>query len=138
PGEAPPTEAEKARETRIAPSAVPGVDTSLPLLLAEARAGRLSYEQARDLTAASPAAVFDLPRKGRVEEGKDADLALFDPDTAREIRGEEFHSKAGWTPFEGWDGIFPEWTMVRGETVYRNDGNEEFGDARGENVRSGE
>jgi dihydroorotase len=135
---APHTRTEKDAGIWDAPSGVPGVETALPLLLAEAREGRLSYERVRDLTAATPAAVFDLPQKGRIEAGKDADLVLFDPDATREIRGEQLHSKAGWTPFEGWDGIFPEWTMVRGKMVYRNDGDEEFGDARGENVRSGE
>jgi dihydroorotase len=134
---APHTRTEKDAGIWDAPSGVPGVETALPLLLAEAREGRLSYEQVRDLTAATPAAVFDLPQKGRVEAGKDADLALFDPEVTREIRGEQLHSKANWTPFEGWTGVFPEWTMVRGETVYRDDGDEEFGDARGENVHSG-
>jgi dihydroorotase len=132
---APHTRAEKDTGIWDAPSGVPGIETALPLLLAEAREGRLSHERVRDLTAANPARVFDLPRKGRVEEGKDADLALFDTEERREIRGAELHSKAGWTPFEGFDGVFPEWTMVRGEMAYRNG---EFGDARGKNVRSGE
>ena len=142
---APHSRAEKSSSIWDAPSGVPGVETALPLLLAEAHEGRLSYERVRDLTAANPARVFDLPRKGRVETGKDADLALFDPDTTREIRGEQLHSRADWTPFEGWTGVFPEWTMVRGEMVYERGGDEQhprdgerFGDARGENVRSGE
>jgi dihydroorotase len=152
---APHTRAEKATDIWDAPSGVPGVETALPLLLAEASAGRLSYERVRDLTAANPARVFDLPRKGRIQVGNDADLVLVDPDTTREIRGEDLHSKAGWTPFEGWTGVFPEWTMVRGEVVYERDENESlrvanessgqrpqdgerFGDARGKNVRSGE
>ncbi|WP_049997756.1 dihydroorotase [Halococcus sediminicola] len=136
---APHTLAEKDTGIWDAPSGVPGVETALPLLLAEARAGKLSYERVRDLTAANPARVFDLPRKGGIEAGKDADLALFDPDETREIRGADLHSKAGWTPFEGREGVFPEWTMVRGEMVYERDENgERFGDVRGANVRSGE
>jgi dihydroorotase len=155
---APHTRTEKDTDVWNAPSGVPGVETLLPLLLAEAREGKLSYERVRDLTAANPAAIFDLPRKGRVEAGKDADLALFDPETVREIRGEERHSKAGWTPFEGSEGVFPEWTMVRGQVIYERtddeswdvdgssdggsgdgdggDSDERFGEAIGENVRS--
>ncbi|EMA43255.1 dihydroorotase [Halococcus saccharolyticus] len=137
---APHTREEKDAGIWDAPSGVPGVETALPLLLAEARAGRLDYERVRDLTAANPAAVFDLPRKGRVEAGKDADLVLVDPDATREIRGTELRTDCGWTPFDGFEGVFPEWTMVRGETVYRRDeGDEErFGAAVGENVRSGQ
>lgn len=129
---APHTRAEKEAGIWEAPSGVPGVETVLPLLLQEAQEGRLSYERVRDLTAANPASVFGLPRKGRVEVGNDADLVLVDPDATREIRGEELHSKVDWTPFDGWQGVFPEWTMVRGMVVY-HDG--EFGDSIGENVR---
>ncbi|HMB49215.1 MAG TPA: amidohydrolase family protein, partial [Natronoarchaeum rubrum] len=111
---------------------VPGVETMLPLLLEEARQGNLSYERVRDLIAANPADIFDLPTKGGIEEGRDADLVLFDPEASREIRGEDLNSKCGWTPFEGRRGVFPELTLVRGEVVYR-DG--EFGDAVGRNVR---
>ncbi|RJS96301.1 dihydroorotase [Halococcus sp. IIIV-5B] len=133
---APHTRAEKNAGIWDAPSGVPGVETALPLLLEEARQNRLSYERVRDLTAANPAAVFDLPRKGRVEAGRDADLVLVDPDSPLEIRGEERYSKAGWTPFEGRNGVFPKLTMVRGETVYeRDEDGERFGEAGGENVR---
>jgi len=129
---APHTREEKEAGLWDAPSGVPGVETMLPLLLEEARQGTLSYERVRDLIAANPAAIFDLPSKGRIEEGRDADLVLFDPEASREIRGEDLNSKCGWTPFEGRRGVFPELTLVRGEVVYR-DG--EFGDAVGRNVR---
>jgi dihydroorotase len=130
---APHTRAEKAASVWDAPSGVPGVETALPLLLEAARRGRLSYERVRDLTAANPADVFTLPWKGRVEPGLDADLVLVDPDDSREIRGDDLHSKCGWTPFEGMRGVFPEWTMVRGSFVWR-DG--EFGENEGVNVRA--
>jgi dihydroorotase len=143
---APHTRAEKDAGIWAAPSGVPGVETALPLLLAAARGGELSYERVRDLTAANPAAIFDLPRKGRIEAGKDADLVCVDPDGVVEIRGERLHSKAGWTPFENREGVFPEWTMVRGQLVYErtgesqrdgseNENGERFGDPIGENVR---
>jgi dihydroorotase len=147
---APHTRAEKETDVWTAPSGVPGVETALPLLLAAVRRGELAYERVRDLTAANPASTFDLPRKGRIEAGKDADLVCVDPDAVVEIRGGAMHSKAGWTPFEGFEGVFPEWTMVRGRVVYeRTEGtgegdggggnaderDERFGDPIGENVR---
>jgi dihydroorotase len=87
----------------------------------------------RDVTAANPADIFDLSDKGRIEAGRDADLVLVDPDASREIRGDDLHSKCGWTPFEGMAGVFPELTMVRGTVVW--DG-EEFDEHDGENVRA--
>lgn len=133
---APHTIEEKEAGIREAPSGVPGVETMVPLLLAAAERGELTRERVRDLTARNPARIFDLPRKGRIEEDMDADLALYDPQEREEIRGEGLHSKAGWTPFEGFEAIFPEWTMVRGTVVYdRSSGTERFGGTRGRNVR---
>jgi dihydroorotase len=132
---APHTREEKDASIWDAPSGVPGVETALPLLLEAARRGDLSYEGVRDVTATNPADIFGLQRKGRIEAGRDADLVLVDPDASREIRSEELHSKAEWTPFEGMQGVFPAWTMVRGTVVW--DG-EDFGEFDGENVRGRE
>ena len=135
---APHTPAEKDASVWDAPSGVPGVETALPLLLAEARDPDtpLSYERVRDLTAANPAAVFDIPQKGAIEPGRDADLVLVDTTETTEIRADERHTDCGWTPFEGFEAVFPEWTMVRGTTVYERDSEADvFYDQRGENVR---
>ncbi|MFC3478036.1 dihydroorotase [Halobacterium litoreum] len=129
---APHTRAEKDASIWDAPSGVPGVETSLPLLLEAARNGKLTYERVRDVTAANPANVFGLAQKGRIEEGRDADLVLVDPEESRAIRGADLHSNCEWTPFEGKRGVFPEWTMIRGTVVW--DG-EEFAAHGGENVR---
>ncbi|WP_336035400.1 dihydroorotase [Halobacterium yunchengense] len=130
---APHTREEKDASVWDAPSGVPGVETALPLLVQAASEGRLSFERVRDVTAANPAAVFGLPRKGRVEAGADADLVLVDPDHSTEIRGDRLHSACDWTPFEGLGGVFPELTMVRGTVVW--DG-ESVADGDGENVRA--
>ncbi|WP_178915251.1 dihydroorotase [Natronomonas gomsonensis] len=129
---APHTREEKDASIWDAPSGVPGVETALPLLLEEARKGAIDYERVRDVTAANVADIFELPNKGRIEAGNDADLVLFDPDVSVPVRGEKLHSKCGWTPFEGHEAVFPELTMVRGNVVY-DDG--EFGEGSGENVR---
>jgi dihydroorotase len=135
---APHTHAEKETRLLDAPSGVPGVETMLPLLLERARQGEIEYERVRDLTAANPAEVFDLPAKGRVEAGADADLVLVDPDASRAIRGDDLHSNCGWTPFEGKRGVFPRLTMVGGQVVYEDgtDGEQFADEAVGENVRA--
>ena len=133
---APHTAAEKDADIWSAPSGVPGVETVLPLLLAEAEQGNLSYERVRDLTATNPASVFEIPDRGRVAEGNYADLVLVDPDEVEPIRAADLHTKCEWTPFEGWDAVFPEWTMLRGETAYDRGAEEPFGGPRGRNVRA--
>jgi len=132
---APHTREEKDANVWSAPSGVPGVETALPLLLAEARRGSLDFERLRDLTAANPADVFGLPNKGTVAAGNHADLVLVDPGTTETIRGAELHTNCDWTPFDGRPGVFPEWTMVRGELIYERDADEPFSAPRGENVR---
>ena len=131
---APHTRAEKETTLLDAPSGVPGVETMVPLLIAETLDGPLTAERVRDLTSATPAETFGLDRKGRVEAGMDADLALYDLDRTRPIRGNRLHSKCGWTPFEGRSGVFPEWTLVRGERVY-DGAMDTFGSVDGANVR---
>jgi dihydroorotase len=136
---APHARAEKDASIWEAPSGVPGVETVLALLLAEVRSGRLGWERVRDLTSTNPADIFGLPGKGRIQDGADADLVLVDPDDARPIRGANLHTKCGWTPFEGWEGVFPSLTLVRGTPVYDREQvllEETFGTPVGENVRS--
>ena len=135
---APHTVSEKRQTLSDAPSGVPGVETLYPLLLEAVRTGELSLERVRDVVAANPASIFGLDRKGRIEEGRDADLVLVDLTNPREIEAGALHSRCGWTPFEGSQGVFPELTVVRGEVVYERDpvtGAEEFGEAVGRNVR---
>lgn len=147
---APHTIDEKEQPLWEAPSGVPGVETMLPLLLAAAADGTFEYERVRDLVASNPAEIFGLARKGRIEPGRDADLVLVDPEERHEIAGDRLHSKCGWTPYEGREGIFPELTIVRGEVVYErvpgtrpggdaadsDEPTERFGEPVGRNVRS--
>ncbi|WP_096390108.1 dihydroorotase [Halopenitus persicus] len=136
---APHTVAEKRQPLTAAPSGVPGVETMLPLLLDAVRREELTLERVREVTAAAPASIFDLPRKGAIEPGRDADLVLVDLADDREIEAAALHSACGWTPFEGRSGVFPELTTVRGRVVYERDpetGAESFGEPLGESVRS--
>lgn len=141
---APHTVAEKETDIWSAPSGVPGVETMLPLLLAEAAEGHLTYDGVARLTASNPASRFGLSEKGRIAPGMDADLVLFDPSDRRQIKGDDLHTACGWTPFEGVEGVFPHLVLLRGEVAYRApwtshdlpdliDG-EPFGPVRGRNV----
>ncbi|MHC1566353.1 MAG: dihydroorotase, partial [Candidatus Syntropharchaeia archaeon] len=62
--------------------------------------------------------IFGLKRKGEIKVGNDADLIIVNVKKEKKIKGNELHSKVDWTPFEGFYGIFPETTVVRGEVVF--------------------
>ncbi|GAA0296374.1 dihydroorotase [Halarchaeum salinum] len=131
---APHTRAEKDADIWNAPSGVPGVETMVPLLLGATRHTDLTTERVRDVTARNPAELFGLDGKGRIAPGYDADLALYDTTEVATVDGDDLHSKCGWTPFAGFEGVFPVWTMRRGERVWdAPDG--VFGEPNGKNVR---
>lgn len=117
---APHLESEKDVDIRAAPSGVPGVETLMPLMLAAVRKNILPLAQMIMVTSWNPARAFGLDRlgKGRLEVGFDADLVIVDPRNLRPIQADMLHSKAGWSPFEGMDAVFPEYTLSRGEVIW--------------------
>lgn len=117
---APHTEADKDTDIKSAPSGVPGVETLMPLMLVAVKRNLLPLGRMIDVTSRSPARIFALDRfsKGMFAEGYDADIIVVDPGNIQEIKGDNLHSKAGWTPYEGMDGIFPQYTIARGSIVW--------------------
>jgi dihydroorotase len=117
---APHLEFEKDTDIRAAPAGVPGVETLMPLMLAAVRKNILPLRQMIRLTSWNPARIFglDMHSKGRLAEGFDADLMIVNPRELQPIRADMLHSKAGWTPFEGMDGVFPRYTFSRGEAIW--------------------
>lgn len=98
---------------------LPGLDTTLPLLLDATSRGKLSLEDVVLRYSWHPARWYGLfPRKGNLDVGADADLVLVDPDATGVIRDEDVISKAGWTPYAGREirgGIVA--TYLRGDLV---------------------
>jgi len=111
---APHTIEEKDAPFEAAPPGVPGVETLVPLLLRAVKRGDLSLERFVDAAATRPASLLGL-EAGAIEVGHVADLIVVDPRAVTAIRGRDLHSKCGWTPFEGFEAIFPEATYVGGE-----------------------
>ena len=89
---APHTIAEKQSDDP--PSGVPGLETTLPLLLNAVSEGRLPMEEVVRLLHDGPARIMGLkmPEDAHVEVDSDATWS---------IRGEGLFTKCGWTPFEG-------------------------------------
>ena len=79
----------------------PSTQFYLSLLLDANAAGRISLERVVDATATTPARIFGLGHKGRLEVGADADIAIVDLDVEYEITDDLVLSKCGWTPYAG-------------------------------------
>ncbi len=57
---------------------VPGLETTLPIMLTQIKKNKLTIVQAVHLLAERPAEIFGLNDRGRLEQGKIADLAIVD------------------------------------------------------------
>jgi dihydroorotase len=82
-------------------NALPGLETTLPLLLTEVNSKRLTLKRIVDILAEGPARIFHLDNKGALEEGKDADLTLVDLKAEHVIRSDKLFTKAEYSPFDG-------------------------------------
>jgi dihydroorotase len=99
---APHTLAEKAQPYLQAPSGIPGVEYQFPLALTWWRQGHINLPRLLSLSSGNVARFFDL-NKGELEPGKDADIALVDPEACWTIgaEGDAVASKCGWTLYGG-------------------------------------
>ncbi|MEG5032609.1 dihydroorotase [Microcoleus sp. AT3-D2] len=118
---APHTLAEKAQDYPNTPSGMPGVETSLPLMLTQAVEGRCTVAQVSHWMSAAVAKAYKIPNKGAIAPGFDADLVLVDLEKYRPVVGAEMASKCGWSSFEGWNLTgWPVVTVVGGKVVFEN------------------
>lgn len=116
---APHTLEEKAKPYPNSPSGMPGVETSLPVMLTQAAQGRCSVAQVVKWMSSAVAAGYKIPNKGAIAPGYDADLVLVDLKTYRPVLREEIVSKCGWSPFEGWNLTgWAVYTIVGGQIAY--------------------
>ncbi len=113
---APHTREEKEEPFDEAPSGLPGVATSFPLLLRAVRAESLPLDRFVAVMASRPADILGIP-KGRIEVGADADLVVVDARRVARITARRVRYKCGWTPFEGMEGVFPSTVYLHGERV---------------------
>lgn len=103
---------------------LPGLETRLPLLFdALVSKGRPEFagrglEAFVELTATAPAKLYNLPRKGAIQPGLDADIAIWDPKREVTITDAAMHDRTGFTPFAGYRVTgWPERVIRRGEEI---------------------
>jgi dihydroorotase len=119
---APHTLEEKQRTYPKSPSGMPGVQTTVPLMLNHIHEGRLTLARFVDLMASGPQRIFNIQRKGRIAVGYDADFTIVDLKKQRTITDDWSESKCGWTPFAGMTVTgWPMATVIGGQFVMRED-----------------
>jgi allantoinase len=100
---------------------IPGVQTMLPLLLNEGvHRRRMPLPLLARLTAGNPARQFGLaPRKGTLQPGADADLAIADLDGTWRVQAHDLYYRNRHSPYIGMTlhGTV-EQTVVRGVAVF--------------------
>jgi dihydroorotase len=116
---APHTLEEKAKGYPNTPSGMPGVETSLPVMLTQAVAGKCTIEQVSNWMSTAVAKAYHIPNKGSIQIGFDADLVLVDVTNYHPVERQDLETKCGWSPFEGWNLTgYPVYTIVNGNVVY--------------------
>ncbi|HEX8599528.1 MAG TPA: amidohydrolase family protein [Chloroflexia bacterium] len=103
----------KEKESDDPPFGVPGLETSLPLMLTAVHAGRLTLDRLVEMMHHAPKRIFSLP------EQSDSYIEI---DSERQWRftSDNLYTKCGWTPFEGMSVVGAvEGVWLRGRQVVR-------------------
>lgn len=82
---------------------VPGLETTLPLMLTMVKRNRLTIDDLVRVLSVRPSEVFSLKGRGKLEHGYKADLIAVDYKTKFLIDSTNFHSKAKFSPYESWE-----------------------------------
>lgn len=116
---APHSPAEKSQEIHKAPFGIIGLETAFPLIYTHfVRSGKLALASCIDLMSKQAGALFNIDC-GRIEQGREADLCLFDLDNKFVIDDDFFASKSNNSPFIGHT-VYgsTQMTMMNGNVVY--------------------
>ena len=101
------------KEKQAGAHGVPGLETTLPLLLTAEKQGKITREQIIDKCFTAPARIFNIPTDDNTYIEVDLDEYV--------IKNEELLTKCGWSPFAGQtvNGKVKK-VFIRGELVFEN------------------
>lgn len=102
------------KEGENPPFGVPGLETTLPLLLTAVSENRLSLDEVIRLCSTNPSKIFNISTDSQT-------YIEVNPNTKYEIKNTNLHTKCGWSPFDGWkvQGRV-ERVVLRGKKVFEN------------------
>lgn len=83
-----------------APSGLPSIQQSLPVLLTIAHEEEIPLTRIAAVFSENASRIYGLDR-GIIKSGFKADLVIFDNNADFVVRNEDQYSKCGWTPYEG-------------------------------------
>ena len=116
---APHTLENKAKGFPKAHSGMPGVETSLPVMLTHASRGACTIEQVVKWMSLNVAKCYGMIGKGKLEQGYDGDITLVDMTKEIMVEDQNTWSTVGWNPFSGLKLVgWPVLTVVGGTPVF--------------------
>ena len=116
---APHTLEAKSKGFPEAPSGMPGVETSLPVMLNYVNQGRCSLEDVTRWMSTNVADCYQMIGKGKLEVGYDGDIVLVDMDYRAVVEDKNCWARVGWNPFSGRELTgWPVLTVVEGVPVF--------------------
>lgn len=83
-----------------APSGLPTIQQSLPVLLTVAHEEEIPLSRIAAVFSENASTLYNLNR-GKIQSGYEADLVVFDYNKEFVVKAEDQYSKCGWTPYEG-------------------------------------
>ncbi len=102
------------------PMGMPGLETLLPLAYTKGvLGGRMSIEQMCRKLSTNPAGIMGLaPKKGAIQVGADADIAIIHPTKTMRVDPTTMETNADWSPYDGWElAGFSRTTLSRGDVI---------------------
>ena len=119
---APHTLEEKNNPYDKSPAGMPGIETSLPLMLNQVTAGKIELTDVVKWMCENVTKIYGIKNKGFIKPGYDADITIIDMNKEKVVKGNQMQSKCGWSAFDnqklkGW----PITTIVNGNIVYDNE-----------------
>ena len=133
---APHTIEEKEQPYGKAPSGMPGVETSLPLMLDRANQGLCSINDVVKWMCENPVNIYNVKDKGYIKKHYDADFVLVDMDKEKVVKNGELQTKVNWSPYDGMKlKGWPVMTFVNGNLVFKE--GEFFTEKKGKEIKIG-
>ena len=91
---------EKDAKYGKAPSGLPTIQQSLPVLLTIAAQEEIPLTRIASVFSEKASEIYKL-NTGKIAEGYAADLVIFDKEKEFTVKAEDQHTKCGWSPYEG-------------------------------------